>query len=122
MTRTPILPLDDRGMGRHLVGRAHPDAGGEDSLFILAMATRYAICGGDLGPESPRRRHRDDSSQRYERSTSGTAERVPFDQFADFEVLTDRAPAMAAVVAEPYGYLLRQVAGCYLASHEGALY
>jgi hypothetical protein len=46
---------------------------------------------------------------------------VPFDEFADFEVLTDRAVTMADAVAEPYGYLLRQVADCYPVS-EGPLY
>ena len=121
MTRTVTYPPDHRGMWRRLVGRAHPDAGGDDNLFIWAMATRDAICDGDLGPEIPRRQHRDDTSRRREGSTSGTPDRVPFDQLADFGVLTDRALSMAEAVAEPYAYLLRQVADCYPA-WEGPLY
>jgi len=42
---------------------------------------------------------------------------VPFDEDAFIEVLTDRAIAMAEAVAEPYGYLLRQVADCYPAEY-----
>jgi hypothetical protein len=101
-------------MWRHLVGRAHPDVGGSHELFIWSVATRDAICGGEFGGEIPRR-------ERREATTSSASERIPFDQFADFEVLTDRALAMATGVAEPYGHLLRQVADCYPAS-EGSLY
>jgi hypothetical protein len=32
MTRRPTLPFDDRSMWRRLVGRAHPDAGGDHEL------------------------------------------------------------------------------------------
>ena len=106
MTRTPTLPLDDRRMWRRLISRSHPDAGGDHELFIWTVATRDAICGGELGSEIPRR-------ERRETSTSSTGECIPFDRFADFEVLTDRAVTMAEAVAEPYGYLLRQVADCY---------
>jgi hypothetical protein len=101
-------------MWRRLVGRAHPDAGGDHELFIWSVATRDAICGGELGGEIPRR-------ERRETSSSSAGECIPFDRFADFEVLTDRAVTMAAAVAEPYGYLLRQVGDCYAVS-EGPLY
>jgi hypothetical protein len=86
MTHTPTLPPDDRGMWRLLVGRSHPDAGGDHELFIWSAG-----------------------------------EYIPFDQFADFKVLTDRALSMAEAVAEPFGFLLRQVANCHPAS-EGPLY
>ena len=115
MTRTPTLPLDDRGMWRRLLGRAHPDAGGDHELFIWAGAVREVVCGSSLrgaaGPEPE-----DRPSQRWEASTSNAAERVPFDEDAFLEVLTDRAVTMAAAVAEPYGYLLRQVVDCYPAA------
>jgi len=93
-------------MWRRLLSRSHLDAGGDHELFIWTVATRDAICGGELGSEIPRR-------ERRETSTSSTGECIPFDRFADFEVLTDRAVTMAEAVAEPYGYLLRQVADCY---------
>jgi hypothetical protein len=101
-------------MWRRLVGRAHPDAGGDHELFIWTVATRDAICGGELGGEIPRR-------ERRETSSSSAGECIPFDRFADFEVLTDRAVTMAEAVAELFAYLLRQVADCYPAS-EGPLY
>jgi hypothetical protein len=78
---------------------------------------------------SPRQEYRRPSTQTKSRhtgsvgttSTLGTGERVPFDEDASLEVLTDRAVAMAEAVAEPYGYLLRQVLDCYPVS-EGPLY
>jgi hypothetical protein len=105
MTRTPTLPYDDRGMWRLLISRSHPDAGGSHELFIWAVATRDAVCGGELEAEIPR-------VERWAPSTQGTGERVPFDEDASLEILTDRAVAMAEAVAEPYGFLLRQVADC----------
>jgi hypothetical protein len=119
MTRTPTLPIDNKSMWRRLVARTHPDAGGSHELFIWTVATRDAICAGELGNEIPRR-ERGGHPSRW-RETSSAADRVSFDRFADFEVLSDRAVTMAAAVAEPYGYLLRQVADCYPVS-EGPLY
>jgi hypothetical protein len=101
-------------MWRRLVGRAHPDAGGDHELFIWTVATRDAICGVELGGKIPRR-------ERRETSSSSAGECIPFDRLADFEVLTDRAVTMAEAVAEPFAYLLRQVADCYPASG-GPLY
>jgi hypothetical protein len=111
MTRTPTLPFDDRSMWRRLVGRSHPDAGGDHELFIWTVATRDAICGGELEAEIPK-------VERWAPSTLGTGERVPFDAEASLEILTDRAVAMAEAVAEPYGFLLRQVADCEPAEDE----
>jgi hypothetical protein len=109
MTRTPTLPLDDRSMWRRLVSRSHPDAGGSHELFIWTVATRDAICGGEI----PRRERREQPSRRRETETSNAGGCIPFDEDALLEVLTGRALAMADAVAEPYGYLLRQVADCY---------
>src|SRR5215211_3530207 len=114
MTRTPTLPLDDRSMWRRLLSRSHPDAGGDHELFIWTVATRDAICGGELGSEIARR-------ERRETSASTTAERVPFDKDAIHEFLTDRAVAMAEAVAEPYGYLLRRAADCHPAEDDPLL-
>src|SRR5215212_3335705 len=111
MTRTPTLPITDKRMWRQLVGRAHPDAGGDHELFIWTVATRDAVCGVELEAEIPR-------VERRAPSTQGTGERVPFDEDASLEALTDRAVAMAEAVAEPYGYLLRQVADCEPAEDE----
>jgi hypothetical protein len=121
MTHTPTLPTTDRSMWRRLVGRAHPDAGGDHDLFIWSMSVRDAVCSEEHRTETPRREHQDHPSRQRKASTSGTVDRVPFEQFSDFEILTDRALSMAEAVAEPYGYVLRQLAGCYLAEG-GPLY
>ena len=109
MTRTPTLPFDDRSMWRLLLGLTHPDAGGSHELFIWTVAIRDAICGGEI----PRREGRSRPSRPRGSSNSSAAERVPFDQLSDFQVVTDRALSMAEAVAEPFGFLLRQVADCY---------
>jgi hypothetical protein len=109
MARTPTLPPNDRGMWRRLLARAHPDAGGNHELFIWTVATRDAICGGELGEEIPNASR----SRRRETPTPSAGDRVPFDEDAYLEVLTDRAVRLAEAVAEPYGYLLRQLADCY---------
>jgi hypothetical protein len=105
MTHTPTLPPNDRSMWRRVVSRVHPDAGEDHELFIWTVAVRDAVCGGELEAQIPRGELRAPSTQ-------GTGERVPFDEDASLEVLTDRAIAMAEAVAEPYGFLLRQVADC----------
>jgi hypothetical protein len=120
MTRTPTLPTTDRGMWRRLLARTHPDAGGSHELFIWAGAVRdamSAIAHGDRATPEPE----DHPSHQREGSTSTAGERIPFDEDTFFEVLTDRAVAMAHAVAEPYGFLLRQVADYYPAQ-DGPLY
>jgi hypothetical protein len=107
MTRTLTLPLDDRSMWRCLVSRSHPDAGGSHELFIWAVATRDAICGGELGEEMPRRERREQPSRRRDISTSSsTGERVPFEEDAFIEVLTARAIAMAGRSLNPMAFCL----------------
>ena len=107
--RTPTLPPNDRAMWRRLVSRAHPDTGGDHDLFIWTCATRDVICGGELGSEIPRR------------GRDQAPDRVPFERYADFEALTDRAVTMAEAVAQPYCDLLRSLSGCYPAA-EGTLH
>jgi hypothetical protein len=108
---TPTHPPNHRGMWRRLIGRAHPDAGGAHDLFIWAVAVRDVMCGssprGATNPEPE-----DHPSRRREASTHDEPARVPFDEDALLEVLTDRALRMAEAVAEPYVYLLRQLADC----------
>ena len=126
MTRTPTLPINDKSMWRRLLGRTHPDAGGDHELVIWTGAVRDVVCTSDSATGRPFAEDPEPTvhpSRRREAPTSTTTDRVPFDHFADFAVLTDRAVTMAAAVAEPYGYLLRQVADCYPASSEaGPLY
>jgi hypothetical protein len=112
MARTPTHPPNHRGMWRRLIGRAHPDAGGAHDLFIWAVTVRDVVCSLSL-PGAGNPEPDDHPSRRRKGSTSATPDRVPFDEDALLEVLTDRAVTMAASVAEPYGYLLRQVEDCY---------
>jgi hypothetical protein len=103
MTSTPTLPPTDKAMWRRLLAKTHPDAGGDHELFIWAGSVRELVCS----------REAQGHSKNWERSTSTTTDRIPFDSYANFEVLTDRAVTMADAVAEPFAYLLRQVADCY---------
>jgi hypothetical protein len=64
--QTPTLPPNDRGMWRKIIARCHPDADGSHDLFIWSMATRDVVCGGELGPEIPRREPRVHPSRRRE--------------------------------------------------------
>ena len=107
MVRTPTHPPTHPGMWRRLVSRAHPDTGGDHDLFIWTLATRDAICGGELGPEIPRRERRGRTSTGY-----GAADRIRFDASADFDALTRRALVVAEEVGEPYAPLLRLLNDC----------
>jgi hypothetical protein len=95
MSRTPTLPPTDSGMWRRMIARTHPDAGGDHELFIWAGSVREFVCNGGAAESRPE--PQDHRSRRRE----------------DFEVLSDRAIAMASAVAEPYGYLLRRLSDCY---------
>jgi hypothetical protein len=119
MTRTPTLPPTDRGMWRRLIAKTHPDAGGDHELFIWVGSVREFVCNRDAAqPEPEPRVH---PSRHREASDSSAADRVPFDRYANFEVLTDRAVTMADAVAQPYAYVLRKLASCY-AVGDGSLY
>src|ERR687897_724253 len=90
MSRTPTLPPNDRGMWRQMLARCHPDSGGSHDLFIWSTATRDVVRGGELGSEIPRRGR---NGQRW--PYSDRTDRIAFNPIANFEVLTDRALAMA---------------------------
>jgi hypothetical protein len=51
MARTITQPPDDTRMWKRLIGRAHPDAGGEHELFIWAVSVRDVVW---LGPSRRR--------------------------------------------------------------------
>lgn len=122
MARTPTHPPTDRSMWRRLLARAHPDTGGTHELFIWAGTVREVVCDFSLRSEAGTIPQPDDHpSRRREASTLSAGDRVPFDEDAFHQVLTDRAIVMVEAVAEPYGYLLRQLADCYPAE-EGSLY
>src|SRR5215218_7876446 len=43
MARTPTRPPTDRGMWRRLLARVHPDAGGDDELFVWAKSLEELV-------------------------------------------------------------------------------
>ena len=99
-------------MWRRLVSRAHPDTGGDHDLFIWTMATRDAICGGELGPEIPRPKR-----------TSSSAARIPFETgtYTPFVALKNRALEIAHEVEDPYKHLLYALLDC-VEAEDGPLY
>jgi hypothetical protein len=117
--RTLTAPPTDRGMWRRLLRLAHPDSGaGDHSLFVWVTALRDHVAGDTV----------EDVRIGYERTQpphyppgGSRSERVPFDYYADFDALTDRAVTMGDAVAEPFAFLLRSLAGCYRAE-DGPLY
>lgn len=113
MSRTPTLSPNDKTMWRKLVARAHPDAGGTHDLFVWSMATREAVCGGELGSEIPRHERREHPSRQREASTSGV-DRVPFDPGQDFAALTGRA---LRYEAGDYGRILALLNDCWPLDH-----
>jgi hypothetical protein len=126
MARTPTHPPTHPGMWRRLVSRAHPDTGGDHDLFIWTMATRDAICGGELGPEIPKRERRDDrQDDRPRRKTwsSSSAARIPFETgtYAPFVALKNRALEIAHEVEDPYKHLLYALLDC-VEAEDGPLY
>jgi hypothetical protein len=46
--RTQTRALDEKRMGRRLLGRTHPDAGGDYELFIWTATVKDAVWGGGL--------------------------------------------------------------------------
>lgn len=77
------------------------------------------MCGGSIGAAS--KAEAEPQTRRHRTTSADDPDRVPFDRFADFKVLTDRAVSMADAVAQPYALPLRSCAGCYTAT-EGPLH
>jgi hypothetical protein len=46
--RIQTLPLNDQKMWRRLLGKTHPDAGGDYELFIWTGTVKDAVWGGGL--------------------------------------------------------------------------
>jgi len=96
-------------MWRRLLAAIHPDRGGSHDLFVWVSALRESVIGDGIEPiidDRPRR-------ARYRDHAASESERVPFEEFADHDALTDRAVTMADAVAEPFATLLRTLSGCY---------
>lgn len=117
MSRTPTLPPDDKKMWRKLKARTHPDAGGDDELFIWTGSVEDLVCSRGLrsrsepGP-SPRPR-----PEPYQQPPSEEPARVPYPPGTDFREATRRAQQRAASQPDGYGQLLALLQDCWPLEH-----
>ncbi|MBV9454795.1 MAG: hypothetical protein JOZ19_11860, partial [Rubrobacter sp.] len=120
----PVLPPTDGSMWRRALARVHPDAGGDDALFVWLMNVRDTLGGGAL-------RFSDPSSSTSSSRTVGTHhERINYDGSLEFFELTSRALSVGQSVEEPYRSMLRLLIDCvevdrghgYTAQYQGATY
>ena len=111
-SRTQTRSPTDVSMWRRLVGRAHPDAGGDHELFIWTSRLRTVVCGGEF--ETIKRKPAKGGTPRPSEA-SAPRERVPFDpgEAEDHNELTRRAIALGREAGEPYASLLELLADCY---------
>jgi hypothetical protein len=84
-------------MWRQLLARCHPDAGGNEELFVWATALRNAVLGAA-------------------REAQDVA-RVPYPEDADFGAVTARAVSTAGRVEDVHGELLLLLADCRTVAH-----
>jgi hypothetical protein len=96
---------------------AHPDAGGDEELFVWVRNLQEHVAGDE--PEDVRSRaERRQPPRHHAQRSSREADRVPFGPDAppgfveDFGRLTARACGMAAQLEEPYATLLRLLGDC----------
>ncbi len=115
--RTQTLPLDDPRMWRRLVGRAHPDAGGDHELFIWTATVKDVVCGGELQLET-----KPEPSSTPRRPPPGPTPaddkpRIPYPVGTDFEEATLRALVFAAENGGPYAEVLSLLVSCHPLEH-----
>ena len=104
-------------MWRRLLRLTHPDAGGDEELFVWTRHLQELVVGDH--PEPPRA-HRDPPEHRQ------AGERVDFtaapERFPTHEDLTSHAVWLAQTLEEPFGGLLRLLTDCYEVSSRDRLY
>jgi len=114
MPKTVTLPVHHTGMWRKVLKRCHPDAGGEEDLFIWINNVREWVFD-DRVEEAPREVRRE-PPRHYPQQT----ERVPFEaafqRFPDHESLVRYAIDLASTLEEPYSHLLLLLSDLYPAA------
>jgi hypothetical protein len=103
LSRLPLSarPPTDRAMWRRLLARLHPDAGGDDELFVWAKSLEELVARLSKAQHDP-----------YAR-LGGTVKqegRIPFDPHTDFDRISERA-LLFAPRAFGYGGVLRLAGG-----------
>lgn len=112
MARTQTAPPTDARLWRLILARCHPDAGGNEEVFVFAQGVREAVT---TGPASPRQ-----LCERCPSAPTGPAEdtaRIPFDADLDPVALSRRALALVDELEHPYSAVLWLLANCALATH-----
>jgi uncharacterized protein YbaR (Trm112 family) len=107
MSRTVCAPPTDRALWRKLVSLAHPDAHGDDALFVWANNVRQLVCEGGYGQ----------SGQAQRTGAEPKPERIPFEWYMPFEELTRRALRIAKEQEHPFRGLLELLSDCVPADH-----
>jgi hypothetical protein len=109
-------PVHDRHYWRRLLARAHPDSGGEHSLFLWALGVREYVAGETMEPPRP-------EYAPPRRSTRADSRRVPFDESRSFDYITARALRKAVELEEPFRTLIGLLEGAVEVGEEaGPLY
>lgn len=111
--RTPTAAPTDRRYWRRLLRMAHPDAGGDEELFVWVRNLQEHVAGDE--PEDVRSpAERRQPPRHHAQRSSRDADRLPFmgQYVGDFRKLTARACGMAAQLEEPYATLLRLLGDC----------
>jgi hypothetical protein len=90
-------PPTDRAMWRRLLAHVHPDAGGDEELFVWAKSIEELVCRKVSHGPPPLRA-----------SDTKRKARIPFDPYMDFDRITERALRFAPR-AFGYGDVLRLV-------------
>jgi hypothetical protein len=105
MSRTVAPSPTDHAMWRRLLARTHPDAGGDEALFVWTTALREHVAGDSIEP--PAHTH-------PRRTSAADTDRVPFEGglSCPFAELTHRALTLAESVGKPYASLLWLLTDC----------
>ncbi len=113
--KTATSPPTDARLWRLLLARCHPDAGGNEEVFVFAQGVREAVAS--CAPAARQLCERCPSTPTGARPAEDTA-RIPFDpDLRDPVTLTCRAISLAEEVAHPYSAALRLLANCSPAAH-----
>jgi hypothetical protein len=113
VTRTPMLPADDPRMGRQLIARTYPDAGGLHELFTWAGVVKNLVCAR-VAESSVLSRPGGLPEPGAGRADEGT--RVPRSGAYGFEEVTRTAPRYASL-AGPHAPQLSLFADCRPLGH-----
>ena len=121
MSPTVTKPLDDKEMWRKTLARTHPDAGGDNDLFVWIQVVRDAMCNGggsNAKHRPPQREPRPEPPSKPEPQVIYEDGRVPFPNSADFDALTAKALDIARQNRRhPIAKVLRLLKDCASSPH-----